>query len=187
MALQMPTIEAELGRAAPQFSLPATDGKTYSLSDVAGKNGTVVVFICNHCPYVRAVADRMVTDAWTLMGEGIGFVAISSNDVSAFPEDLFDRMKAFADRHGFPFPYLYDESQEVARAYGAVCTPDFFGINKDGIVAYRGRLDEGRRDQPPPGAKRELVDAMRAIADSGKGPAEQIPSVGCSMKWKEDA
>lgn len=187
MALQMPTIDAELGKSAPPFALPATDGKTYSLSDVAGKNGTVVVFICNHCPYVRAVANRMVADAETLMSEGIGFVAISSNDVSAFPEDSFDKMKVFAERHGFPFPYLYDESQDVARAYGAVCTPDFFGINREGIIEYRGRLDEGRREQPAPGAKRELVDAMRMIAETGKGPTEQVPSVGCSMKWKGEA
>jgi peroxiredoxin len=187
MALQMPTIDAELGKAAPAFTLPATDGKTYSLSDVAGRDGTVVVFICNHCPYVRAVAGRMVADAKTLMAEGIGFVAISSNDVEAFPEDSFDRMKAFAEKHGFPFAYLYDESQHVARLYGALCTPDFFGINREGTIEYRGRLDEGRKDQPAPGAKRELLDAMRLIAKTGKGPAEQVPSVGCSMKWKDDA
>jgi len=187
VALRMPTIDAELGKKAPPFELPATDGKTYSLSEVAGDNGTVVVFICNHCPYVRAVIDRLVADARTLLAEGIGFVAISSNDVEAFPQDSFDNMRVFAEKHMFPFPYLYDESQEVARAYGAVCTPDFFGINKDGTVEYRGRLDEGRRDPPPPGAKRELVDAMRMIAATGKGPAEQIPSVGCSMKWKGDA
>jgi peroxiredoxin len=187
MALQISTIDAELGMTALPFVLPATDGRTYSLSDLAGKNGTVVVFICNHCPYVRAIVDRMVADARTLMDEGIGFLAISSNDVGAFPEDSFDKMKAFAGRHGFPFPYLYDESQEVARAYGAVCTPDFFGINRNGTIEYRGRLDEGRRDPPPPGAKRELVDAMRMIAETGKGPTEQTPSVGCSMKWKGDA
>jgi len=187
MALQMPTISDELGKTAPSFTLPATDGKTYSLAELAGDNGTVVVFICNHCPYVRAVVDRLVTDAKTLLDEGIGFVAISSNDVESFPQDSFDNMRAFAEKHRFPFPYLYDESQEVARAYGAVCTPDFFGINKDGMVEYRGRLDEGRKDQPPPGAKRELVDAMRMIAASGKGPAEQVLSVGCSMKWKNGA
>lgn len=184
MALQMPTIDAELGKVAPSFALPATDGRSYRLSDVAGSNGTVVVFICNHCPYVRAIVDRMVDDAKTLMGEGIGFVAISSNDADTYSEDSFARMKVFAEKNGFPFPYLYDESQEVARAYGAVCTPDFFGIDKDGIVEYRGRLDEGRRDPPTPGAKRELVEAMRMIVRTGKGPTEQIPSVGCSMKWK---
>jgi peroxiredoxin len=183
MALQMPA--AELGVKAPDFSLPGTDGKTYSLADVTGENGTVVVFICNHCPYVKAVADRMVADAQALAKEGIGFVAISSNDVTAYPDDSFENMKAFAARNGFPFPYLYDETQEVAREYDAVCTPDFFGLNADGVVEYRGRLDEGKKDPPRPGAKRELLEAMQMIAATGRGPKEQIPSVGCSMKWKE--
>lgn len=174
----------ELGIKAPEFVLPATDGRTYRLVDVAGKNGTVIVFICNHCPYVRAVADRMVADAKALAVEGIGFVAISSNDAEAYPEDSFDRMKPFAERYRFPFPYLYDESQEVALAYDAVCTPDFFGIGPAGTIEYRGRLDKGRKELPPPGARRELVEAMRVIAATGKGPAGQMPSVGCSMKWK---
>jgi Redoxin len=126
----------------------------------------------------------MVEDAKRLAAEGIGFVAISSNDATHYPEDSFDKMKAFAARHGFAFPYLHDESQEVARAYDAVCTPDFFGLNADGSIAYRGRLDPGRKDPPPPGARRELVEAMRMIAETGKGPAEQYPSVGCSIKWK---
>jgi peroxiredoxin len=175
---------AALGVAAPDFNLPATDGKTCGFTDIAGRNGTVVVFICNHCPYVKGVIGRLVADARTLAAEGIGFVAISSNDVAAYPEDSFPKMKAFAAAHGFPFPYLYDESQEVARAYGAVCTPDFFGISAAGRVEYRGRLDAGRKDPPPAGARRELVEAMRLIARTGKGPQEQIPSVGCSMKWK---
>lgn len=173
-----------LGVKAPDFALPATDGKTYRLADVAGEKGTVVVFICNHCPYVKAVAPRVVADAKTLAAEGIGFVAISSNDAASYPADSFDNMKAFAEKHGFPFPYLYDESQEVARAYEAVCTPDFFGLDASGSIAYRGRLDEGRKDEPPPGARRELVEAMRTIARTGQGPAEQFPSVGCSIKWK---
>jgi hypothetical protein len=154
------------------------------LADVAGKNGTVVVFICNHCPYVKAVIGRLLEDAKLLLGEGIGFAAISSNDAAAYPEDSFPNMQRFAERHGLPFPYLYDESQAVARAYDAVCTPDFFGINAAGLVEYRGRLDQGRKEVPPPGAKRELVEAMRLIAATGKGPKDQIPSVGCSMKWK---
>lgn len=187
MALKMSTIMAEIGKAAPQFSLPGTDGKTHSLSDIAGENGAVVVFICNHCPYVRGIADRMVADAKVLMAEGIGFVAISSNDAETFPEDSFARMGDFAARNAFPFPYLYDDSQEVARAFGAVCTPDFFGINAAGSVQYRGRLDEGGKGQPPPGAKHELVEAMRLIAATGRGPESQTPSVGCSIKWKEDA
>jgi peroxiredoxin len=182
MALQMPV--AELGVTAPDFSLPGTDGKTYSLADVVGEKGTVVVFICNHCPYVRGITERLVADAKTLAKEGIGFVAISSNDAAAFPEDSFENMKAFAIRNGFPFPYLYDETQVIAREYDAVCTPDFFGLNADGVIEYRGRLDEGKKDPPPPGARRELLDAMRMIAKTGKGPEQQIPSVGCSMKWK---
>jgi peroxiredoxin len=175
---------ARLGAKAPDFRLPATNGKTYALADVAGKNGTVVVFICNHCPYVKAVIGRLLEDAKLLLGEGIGFAAISSNDAAAYPEDSFPNMQRFAERHGLPFPYLYDESQAVARAYDAVCTPDFFGINAAGLVEYRGRLDQGRKEVPPPGAKRELVEAMRLIAATGKGPKDQIPSVGCSMKWK---
>lgn len=179
------SLQSELGRAAPGFSLPGTDGKSHALKDVAGRNGTVVVFICNHCPYVRAVVDRMVADAKTLAAEGVGFVAISSNDAEAYPEDSFDRMKAFAEKHAFPFPYLHDESQAVARAYGALCTPDFFGLDAGGVVQYRGRLDEGKTTPPPPGAKRELVEAMRFVAQTGRGPAEQIPSIGCSIKWRE--
>lgn len=175
-----------LGVKAPDFKLPATDGRTYALGDVQGENGTVVVFICNHCPYVKAIAERMVEEAKGLADEGIGFVAILSNDATNYPADSFDNMKEFASRHGFPFPYLHDESQAVARAYDAVCTPDFFGLNADGLIEYRGRLDEGRKDPPPPGAARELRDAMRMIAETGKGPEQQLPSVGCSIKWKAD-
>ncbi len=175
---------ARLGVSAPDFRLTGTDGKTYVLADVAGKNGTVLVFICNHCPYVKAVLPRMIADARLLREEGVGFVAISSNDVSAYPEDSFPNMKRFAEQHGFPFPYLFDETQATARAYDAVCTPDFFGISAAGSIEYRGRLDEGRKEQPPAGAKRDLIEAMRLIAKTGKGPKEQVPSVGCSMKWK---
>ena len=182
MAVQ--TSASQIGKSAPDFNLPATDGNTYGLADVAGKSGTVVVFICNHCPYVRAVVDRMVADATTLAKLGVGFVAISSNDVAAYPEDSFENMKAFALKHRFPFPYLYDESQDAARAYGAACTPDFFGINAAGSIEYCGRLDEGRTNPLPAGARRELVEAMRMIAETGKGPPEQVPSVGCSLKWK---
>ena len=139
---------APLGVKAPDFRLPATDGRSYGLADVAGKNGTVVVFICNHCPYVKAVIGRMIADAKLLEEEGIGFVAISSNDAGAYPEDSFPNMKRFAEQHGFPFPYLHDETQAVAHAYDAVCTPDFFGISAAGLIEYRGRLDEGRKEQP---------------------------------------
>ncbi|MGE0457036.1 MAG: thioredoxin family protein [Bauldia sp.] len=176
---------AELGIKAPDFALPGTDGRTYRLADVAGPRGTVVVFMCNHCPYVKAVIERMTADARALAAEGLGFVGISANDAEEYPEDSFENMKAFAARHALPFPYLYDESQTVARAYKAECTPDFFGLNAAGEVQYRGRLDEGRKDQPPPNARRELLEAMRLVAETGQGPADQIPSIGCSMKWKE--
>ncbi len=169
---------------APDFALPATDGKIYALKDVADAKGTVVAFICNHCPYVKAVIDRLVADARVLMAEGIGFAAICSNDAASYPEDSFDAMKAFAARHDLPFPYLHDEAQEVARAYGAVCTPDFFGYNAALKLKYRGRLDEGRTTPPPPGARRELVDAMQALAAGRTIPFDQIPSIGCSIKWK---
>ena len=129
-----------LDTPAAEFRLPATDGKTYALDDVAGEKGTVVVFICNHCPYVKAVIDRMVSDARVLMSESIGFAAICSNDAASYPEDSFENMKRFAKAHDFPFPYLHDETQTVARAYGAVCTPDFFGYNADRKLKYRGRL-----------------------------------------------
>ncbi|HUV32969.1 MAG TPA: thioredoxin family protein [Devosiaceae bacterium] len=177
----------KLGIKAPDFSLPATDGGTYALADIMGPNGAVVVFICNHCPYVKAVTDRMVEDAKTLAAEGIGFAAISANDAIDYPADSFDNMKIFAAERGFTFPYLYDESQAVAQAYEAVCTPDFYGLNARGEIQYRGRLDEGRKEPPPPGVRRELVEAMREIARTGQGPADQRPSMGCSIKWKAAA
>ena len=170
--------------SAPTFRLPATDGKTYSLDDIAGAKGTVIVFICNHCPYVKAVIERLVTDARTLMTEGIGFAGICSNDATAYPEDSFENMQRFAQLHAFPFVYLHDKDQSVARAYGALCTPDFFGYDADRKLKYRGRLDAGRTKGPPPGARRELVEAMRAIAATGMTTAPQLPSIGCSIKWK---
>jgi peroxiredoxin len=173
-----------LGSPAPEFRLPGTDGKTYALADVAGAQGTVVAFICNHCPYVKAVVDRLVQDAAALKAEGFGFAAICSNDARSHPEDSFPNMKRFAETHKFAFPYLHDEDQSVARAYGALCTPDFFGLDAGGKLRYRGRLDEGRTSPPPKGARRELVEAMRAVAETGKGPAQQNASVGCSIKWK---
>ena len=173
-----------LGTSAPNFALPGTDGTTYALKDVVGPKGLVIAFICNHCPYVKAVIDRMAEDARTLKAEGIGFVAICSNDAENYPEDSLDNMKRFAKAHDLPFPYLHDESQAVARAYGAVCTPDFFGYDAEGNLRYRGRLDEGRTSPPPKGARRDLVEAMRAIGKTGSGPTSQTPSVGCSIKWK---
>lgn len=173
----------DFGWNAPDFRLPGVDGKTYSLSEVSGANGTLIVFICNHCPYVRSIIDRIVRDAVELERYGVKAVAISANDASNYPDDSFNNMKIFAAENRFSFPYLYDESQEVAKAYGAVCTPDFFGFNKDLQLQYRGRLDESGRNAVP-GARRELFEAMKAVAETGQGPREQTPSIGCSIKWK---
>jgi peroxiredoxin len=169
---------------APDFRLPATDGKIYTLDDIRGEKATLIVFICNHCPYVIAVIDRLVADARLLLAEGVGVAAICSNDATTHPDDSFENMKHFAKKHHLPFPYLHDESQAVARAYDAVCTPDFFGFDRHLKLKYRGRLDEGRTTPPPAGARRELLDAMRAIAKTGHAPDHQIPSIGCSIKWK---
>jgi peroxiredoxin len=176
---------ARLGTEAPDFRLAATDGRAYRLADVAGPKGTVIVFICNHCPYVKAVIDRLVADARALMNEGIGFAAICSNDAQAYPEDSFQNMQRFARAHDFPFPYLHDEDQSAARAYGAVCTPDFFGYDASLRLRYRGRLDEGRIEPPPRTARRDLLEAMRSIAQTGNALAPQFPSMGCSIKWKD--
>ncbi len=181
MALEQ-TPEADLGRKAPVFSLRNVDGRTVGLDDVAGETGTVVAFICNHCPYVVSVIDRLVRDFAELQGDGIGTVAICSNDARIVPDDSFENMAAFARDHGFGFPYLHDADQSVARAYGAVCTPDFFGFDGGLRLRYRGRLDAGRPGAPAPG-RRELLEAMRLIAATGAGPADQTPSMGCSIKW----
>ena len=174
----------EFGAPTHDFTLPGTDGRDHGLSDVRGANGTLVMFICNHCPYVQAVMDRIVRDAKDLQKAGIGVVAISSNDVDDYPQDGPEQMRAEAERHGFTFPYLYDESQQVARTYGAVCTPDFFGYNADGELQYRGRLDASGRNPAAPDARRELYEAMMQIARTGQGPRDQTPSMGCSIKWK---
>ncbi|WP_274423559.1 thioredoxin family protein [Chelativorans sp. YIM 93263] len=177
----------EFGWPAVDASLPGTDGKSHSIFDQAGQNGLVVVFICNHCPYVKATIDRIVRDANDLREKGIGFVAINANDATTHPEDSFDKMVAFAREHDFTFPYLYDEDQRVARAYDAVCTPDFFGFNGDLKLQYRGRLDAARVEAAPPDLRRDLYEAMVQVAETGKGPEEQIPSMGCSIKWKDVA
>jgi peroxiredoxin len=174
----------DFGWKAPVFRLPATGGKIYTLDELKGPNGTLVMFICNHCPYVQAILDRLIRDTADLAKLGIASVAISSNDAESFPEDSFERMRELAAERGFPFPYLYDESQDVARRYGAACTPDFFGFNRDLGLEYRGRLDESGRNPGPPGARRELFEAMKAVAETGHGPAQQTPSMGCSIKWK---
>jgi peroxiredoxin len=176
----------DFGFPAPDFDLPATDGKRYTRDRLAGPNGLLVMFICNHCPFVKAVLDKIVRDAAELKAHGIGSVAISSNDPADYPEDSFDNMRAVAQRLRFPFPYLWDESQAVAKAYGAVCTPDFFGFNAKLELQYRGRLDDSGRS-PKPGAPRELHNAMLEIARTGKGPANQTASIGCSIKWRAAA
>lgn len=168
------------------FSLPGTDGRNYSLADVQGDRGTLVMFICNHCPYVQSVIDRITRDARDLQAAGIGVVAISANDVAEYPQDGPDQMRAEAARHGFTFPYLYDETQAVARAYGAECTPDFFGYNAQGRLQYRGRLDASGRKPGPADARRDLYLAMMQVAETGRGPADQVPSMGCSIKWKSE-
>ncbi|MHB8534012.1 MAG: thioredoxin family protein [Sulfuricaulis sp.] len=175
----------DFGRPAPDFRLTGVDGKTRTLEDVRGKNGLLVMFICNHCPYVKAVLDRLIRDARDLRGHGVNSVAIMSNDPADYPEDSFDNMKRVARELNFPFPYLYDETQEIARAYGAVCTPDFFGYNADLKLQYRGRLDASRKE-PTPDARRDLFEAMKQVAQTGQGPRDQIPSMGCSIKWKSE-
>jgi peroxiredoxin len=179
-----PAAQSELGRKAIDFDLQGVDGRRYRLADVSGPNGTIVMFICNHCPYVKAAIGRVVEDVRELQKLGIGAIAIMPNDPGAYPEDSFSNMKAFAARHRFTFPYVIDETQAIARAYDAVCTPEFFGFNLALGLQYHGRLDEGKTGEPRAGAKRELLDAMRQIASTGKGPAEQIPSMGCSIKWR---
>lgn len=182
MAVSTPI--CDFGWSAPDFTLPATDGKTYSLNEIKGEKGTLIIFMCNHCPYVKAVLDRLISDARELQGLGIGIAAISANDVVNYPEDSFEKMGELAEAKAFPFPYLFDESQDVARAYGAVCTPDFFGFDADLGLQYRGRLDASRKESAGGEAKRELLDAMKAVAQTGNGPKDQIPSMGCSIKWK---
>lgn len=184
MAMETPI--CDFGWKAVDFSLPGVDGKTYTLADVKGANGTLVMFICNHCPYVKAIQDRLVRDVKELQGLGIGVVAINSNDSVAYPDDDFEHMKATAAEQGYPFPYLHDADQSIARAYDAVCTPDFFGFDKDFGLQYRGRLDSSRKEAGPADARRELFDAMKQVADTGQGPKDQTPSMGCSIKWKAD-
>ncbi|MCG8595178.1 MAG: thioredoxin family protein [Kiloniellales bacterium] len=173
----------DFGWQAVDFSLEGVDGRSYALQDVRGDKGTLVMFICNHCPYVKAVIGRLVRDVTELQALGIGAIAIMPNDTEAYPADSFENMKAFAAGHGFTFPYVIDRTQEVARAYDAACTPDFFGFDADLGLRYRGRLDASRVE-PVPDARRELFEAMREVAASGRGPSEQIASMGCSIKWR---
>ena len=175
------------GWKAPEFKLMGTDNELHGLADVSGINGTLVMFICNHCPYVKSVIHRIVEDCKILQENGIGVIAVMSNDVNDPKyghEDSFDNMKLFSQKNNFIFPYVYDESQKIGRKYDAVCTPDFFGFNANNELQYRGRLEESKMEIIP-NARKELLEAMIQVAETGKGPIEQIPSIGCSIKWKE--
>lgn len=173
----------DFGWKAPSFILPGTDGRSHSLNQIKGRNGTLIAFICNHCPYVKSAIGRLVRDAKELSLLGINTVAINANDAAQYPEDGFPEMVAFAQQHHLPFPYLHDETQAVARAYGAVCTPDFFGFNAALELQYRGRLDASRKDVAPD-ARRDLYEAMKQVAETGHGPQDQTASIGCSIKWR---
>ena len=172
----------EFNLPAIDFTLKGVDEKYYGLDSLKGPNGLLIMFICNHCPYVKSIINRIIRDTKELKHFGINSVGIMSNDPNEYEEDSFENMKKMSLEHDFPFPYLIDETQEVAKAYGAVCTPDFFGYNNSLGLQYRGRLDESRKESVD-GANRELFNAMREISITGKGPSNQIPSMGCSIKW----
>lgn len=182
--VSLETPVCDFGLPAHDFSLPGTDGKIWTLDDCRGDNGLLVMFICNHCPYVQAILDRLVRDTNELKQLGVNTVAIMANDVADYPEDSFDNMQRVAQEQGFSFPYLYDETQQTAQTYGAVCTPDFFGYNKDLQLQYRGRLDASRKQAAAPDARRDLFEAMKQVAETGRGPQQQIPGMGCSIKWR---
>ena len=181
-ALETPA--GDIGWQAEDFTLEDAYGNPFQLYDLKGPSGTLVMFICNHCPYVRAIADRIARDAVDLQKRGIGVIAVMPNDYRRYPEDAPEQMKRFATEHNFSFPYVVDETQEVARAYDAVCTPEFFGFNAALELQYRGRLDASRTALVA-NARRELFEAMCQIAETGKGPGEQQPSMGCSIKWRD--
>lgn len=184
VSLQPPV--CEFGLPAIDFDLPGIDGKNWSLADCAGENGLLVMFICNHCPYVKSIRDRIVRDTRELESLGVKTVAIMSNDQAMYEEDSFENMRKVSEEYGFNFPYLVDDTQQVAKAYGAVCTPDFFGYSGDLKLQYRGRLDESRKQAAAEDVPRDLFEGMRQVAETGKGPTEQIPSMGCSIKWKDE-
>ena len=175
----------DFGALAPDFDLPDTKGTRHSRDSLMGDKGLVLMFICNHCPYVIAIADKLARDGKALQDLGFGVAAICANDAETYPEDSFANMGKFAKKYGFSFPYWQDESQEVAMAYGAVCTPDLFGYNAAGELQFRGRLDASGRNPSPADEPRELFDAMALVAKTGRGPSEQTPSIGCSIKWKD--
>ena len=173
----------DFGAPAPDFSLPGVDGRTWALQDCRGPRGLLVMFICNHCPYVKAINRKLVRDTRDLRASGVHSVAIMPNDPGSYPEDSFENMQRVARELGYPFPYLIDETQQVARAYGAVCTPDFFGYNAGLELQYRGRLDESGRQPDAGDVRRELYLAMQQVAETGRGPEQQVASIGCSIKW----
>ena len=173
----------DFGKKAENFELKSTENKIITLNDAKGQNGTLIMFICNHCPYVKAVIEDIVNDCKTLEKEGIRSIAIMSNDTKNYPEDSFDNMIKFAKNNKFNFPYLIDETQETAKKYGDVCTPDFFGYNKNLELQYRGRITELKDLKPVRNSESDLLNAMKMVAKTGKGPAEQTPSMGCSIKW----
>ena len=177
----------DFGWKAPDFKLPGIDGKTWTLADIRGPKGTLVMFICNHCPYVKAIRTRLAHDVHELKALGINTIAIQSNDVINYPDDCFERMKEVSAEFNFSFPYVLDETQEVARTYDAVCTPDLFGFNANLELQYRGRFDAAGRNEPPPHNPRDLFNAMKLRAETGQGPREQVSSIGCSIKWKPEA
>jgi len=174
----------DFGKKAEDFKLKSINNKLVSLNDIKGDKATLIMFICNHCPYVKAILDRLVRDAAELKRYGMNTVAIMSNDVNDYPEDSFGNMQGIAKENNFPFPYLLDETQQTAQAYGAVCTPDFFGYNKDLQLQYRGRFDESKKLAAAPDVRRDLFEAMKMVAETGQGPEQQIPSMGCSIKWR---
>ena len=185
VSLQPPL--CDFGWKAREFDLPGVDGKRHTLDSARCPNGLLVMFICNHCPYVKSIRDRIVRDTRELQQHGINTIAIMSNDPAEYEEDSFENMKKVAQEFAYPFPYVWDETQQVAKDYGAVCTPDFFGFNASMELQYRGRLDASRKEAAPADAKRDLFGAMVQVAKTGSGPREQIASMGCSIKWKGEA
>lgn len=174
----------DFGWQAPDFTLPNVDGKLISRDTSMGKNGLLVMFICNHCPYVKAILPRLISDITELKTHGINTVAIMSNDPTDYPEDSVENMRKISQEMAFVFPYIFDETQQIAKNYGAVCTPDFFGFNNKFELQYRGRFDESRKETAP-NSTRDLFNAMKLIAETGQGPTEQIASIGCSIKWSD--
>lgn len=184
VSLETPVCEFET--PIIDFALPGVDGKVWTPELARGENGLLVMFICNHCPYVKSIRERIVRDTDELKGYGVNTVAIMSNDPAEYEEDSFENMRLVAENFKFSFPYLLDETQAVAKAYGAVCTPDFFGYNKSMRLQYRGRLDESRKETAATDVRRDLFEAMKQVVQTGRGPKEQVPSMGCSIKWKID-